>query len=112
MANQKPSCEQRIDEELKETIEDIRKIVESEDPVEALNDYALALSKTVNYKLELSWGGPQDYFTFEYDPACRDLVSITYHFLDWFDGAKRSIPPQSKEWQILERLFYSCILIE
>jgi len=106
------TCQERIDKELSKTIEDIKEIVRSEDPIEGINGYALALSKTVSYKLELSWGGPQDYFTFEYDPDNRGLVRITYHFLDWFDGAKRDIPPGSEEWQILEQLFYSCILIE
>ena len=72
----------------------------------------MALSKTVNYKLELSWGGPQDYFVFEYDPRTGDLVRITYHYLDWFDGAKRDIEPGTEEWEILANIFYSCILIE
>ena len=105
------TCEERIDSELKDRIEAFGKIVESEDPVEAINEYALALSKTVIYKLELSYGGPQDYFTFEYDPDSRELVGITYHFLDWFDEAERQIS-KSEEWEILERLFYLCILIE
>jgi len=112
MENERKTCEERIDGELKDRIEDIKEIVESEDPVEAINEYALALSKTVNYKLELSWGGPQDYFIFEYDLDSKELVGITYHFLDWFDGAERIISPRSKEWEILEQLFYSCILIE
>ena len=106
------TCEERIDNELKDRIEDIKEIVESKDPVEAINEYGLALSKTVNYKLELSWGGPQDYFIFEYDPDSKELVGITYHFLDWFDAAQRRISSRSKEWEILEQLFYSCILIE
>ena len=105
-------CEEKIDGELKYRVNDIKQIVNDEDPVESLNNYALALGKTVNYKLELSYGGPQDYFIFEYDPDSHSLVGITYHFLDWFDGAQRSIRQESKEWQILEKLFYSCILIE
>jgi len=109
---ERPSCEQRIDEELKDRIKDFKKIIQSKDPLEKINEYALALSKAVCYKLELSWGGPQDYFIFEYDPESRDLVHITYHFLDWFDGAERNIEYNSKEWQILEKLFSSCILIE
>jgi len=108
---ERQSCEQRIDKELKERIKDLKKVIQSEDPLEKINEYALALSKTVCYRLELSWGGPQDYFIFEYDPESKDLISITYHFLDWFDRAERNIGYNTKEWQILEELFLSCILI-
>jgi len=106
------NCEKKISAELKRVVEDMRNILKSEDPVEALNNYALALSKTVTYKLELSWGGPSDYLVFEYDPENKELVSISYYYLDWFDGARREIPYNSEEWKILEELFYTCILIE
>lgn len=105
------SCEQRIGDELKGRIEDLKEVVESEDPIDKLNECALALSKIENYKLELSYGGPQDYFVFEYDAESKELTSITYHFLDWFDGAERNLSPNSEEWKILEDVFYSCIHI-
>lgn len=35
-------------------------------------------------KLELSWGGPQDYFMIYRNQS-------VYHFLDWFDGARRLV---------------------
>jgi len=107
----KISCEERIGDVLERRIEDMKEVVESEDPIEKLNEYALALSKTELYKLELSSGGPQDYFVFEYDAEFKELLDITYHFLDWFDGAKRNIPFNSEEWKILEKVFYSCIHI-
>jgi len=106
------TCEERIDKGLKDRMKDVREIVGAEDPVEELNEKALALSKYEVYKLEFSWGGPQDYFEFEYDPESKTLVRITYHFLDWFDGAERTIKENSEEWKLLEELFNLCILME
>jgi len=106
------TCEERIDKELKRVIGDIKRINNNEDPIEALNNYALALSEYKVYKLELSWGGPSDYIEFTYNPVNKELVNITYHFLDWYDGAKRNIPYNTEEWKILEELFYNTIFIE
>jgi len=96
----------------KERIKDFKKVNKAEEPIEELNDIALALTRTELYKLELSWGGAQDYFIFEYDSKNKELVNIEYHFLDWFDGAVRRILYNTEEWKILEEIFYNCILIE
>lgn len=37
------------------------------------------------YRLELSYGGPQDYF--EIHLVDGEITGATYHFLDWGDGA-------------------------
>ena len=143
MKEERGKCEEVIDQNLRNRINDFCKAIELadenpdgfeidgqdyDDLTDWMNSYVLNLSKTVNYKLELSWGGPQDYFVFEYDPKSQQLVGITYHYLDWFDGAKRDIPLESKkwqipksggwqgleseEWQILEKIFYSYVLVE
>jgi len=102
MADRKKSCEGRIDEELKYRIAEFRKAIEAEYPykddgyeyedfIEWINSNSLALGDDPHYrakKLELSWGGPQDYFLFFEDET------IEYHFLDWFDGAKRELEGQ------------------
>ncbi|RKY03240.1 hypothetical protein DRP77_06585 [Candidatus Poribacteria bacterium] len=106
------SCEERIDEMLRERVGEFEEALESEDPVEWLDENALALTRLEVYRLELSWGGPQDYFEFFYDPEAEALVDIAYHYLDWFDGAVRRVKPGTREWEVLERLFYSAILIE
>ena len=106
------SCKERINRNLEEKIKQFREINRSEDPIEEINKVALALTETKLYKLELSWGGPSDYFEFEYDPKNKELVAIKYHFLDWFDEATISLSPDSEEWKIVERLFYNCIFIE
>jgi len=105
-------CEARIEEELKGRIEDINGVLNADDPIDELNNLALGISQTVLYKLELSTGGPQDYFTFEYDPEAKEVVDITYHFLDWWDGAERVLSASSEEFKLLERLFNECIKIE
>ena len=94
------TCEERIGKELKGRIHDFelalkgnfKKLTEDNDLPEEydfidwINEYALAYNDDPEYRgkrLELSYGGPQDYFVF------HENGQITYHFLDWFDGAKR-----------------------
>lgn len=50
----------------------------------------LSIDKVTTYKVLLSWGGPSDQFEFDYD-SNGDLVAGRYRFLDWFDGAVRSL---------------------
>jgi hypothetical protein len=112
MENRNIPCKERIDKELKERIEEFKEGLKSEDPIEWINESALALTKTWLYRLELSYGGPQDYFLFEYDPEAKQLVRITYHFLDWFDGAEREIKENSEEWKILEKVFWEMLMLD
>ena len=106
-----PSCEERIDKSLKSVVRDFQKALKTEkDIISWLNNYALCLTKKEVYKLELSWGGPQTYVEFEYDPESEELTRITYYFLDWFDGAKREVVYGTKEWKILEEFFRETIL--
>lgn len=112
------SCEDRIDEELKSRVEDIERVLEAvdssedgfeidgdkyEDLAEWINWYALAYNDDPHYRakrLELSYGGPQDYFLFFEDGT------IEYHFLDWFDGAKRILHGRDEE--VLRDLHERC----
>jgi AAA+ ATPase superfamily predicted ATPase len=120
----KRTCEDRIDQELKDRVKEFQEALKSydengkitledgeeyEDLIDYLNSVALALTKTEVYRLELSYGGPQDYIEFEYDPETKSLTRITYCFLDWFDGAKREIKEGSEAWRVLERVFYEAI---
>ncbi len=113
------SCEERIDKELKRVIGDFKRAMESinedgqvvisedevyEDIIEWLNSYALAYEDDEHYrakKLELSWGGPSDYFLFFEDG------DIEYHFLDWFDGASRRLTGEDHE---VMKKFYDEVL--
>jgi len=105
-----PKCEEIIDGKLKDRLQDIENVLKADDVIGAFDELILALSKTVIYKLELSYGGPQDYFEFEYDPVSKQLIEVRYHYLDWFDHAERRITPvEREEFKLLERLFETCI---
>lgn len=119
MDNRVLSCEERIDKELKRVIGDFKRAMESinedgqvvisedevyEDIIEWLNSYALSYEDDPHYRakrLELSWGGPSDYFLF------FESGDIEYHFLDWFDGASRKLT--GEDYEIMKR-FYDEVL--
>lgn len=51
----------------------------------------LSVDKHITYRLALSWGGPADYFEFNWDPDSKSWISGRYIFQDWFDGADRPL---------------------
>jgi hypothetical protein len=80
------TCAERIGKELRKRIEVFEAALRGEygDFSEWLDGYILAYSDDPHYRakrLDLSYGGPQDYFLFFEDGT------IEYRFLDWFDGA-------------------------
>lgn len=115
-----PTCEERLPEHLESRLEDMRSLVgwadawnqtnnhlRAESAERRLEEYPLNISvtrKTI-VRLELSYGGPQDYFEAEVDED-GTLSNITYHFLDWFDGAERTIRGDEAETveQFLRRI--------
>jgi len=54
-----------------------------------LYNLPLNISRKEVVKIEFSWGGPSDFV--ELDVYGNEVVSGTYHFQDWFDGAIRNI---------------------
>ena len=111
----KKTCEERIDQKLRTRINQFKQALESyekhgkviigkdevyEDLIDWLNHIALAFDEDPHYRakrLELSYGGPQDYFLFFEDGT------IEYHFLDWFDGASRELT--GEDYEIMEQVF-------
>lgn len=102
------SCEERIDRALASRIDDFKNALNGkypdgehyEDFVDWLNSYALAYEDDPYYrakKLELSWGGPADYFLFFEDGT------IEYHYQDWFDGAKREL--DGRDYDIMQEVY-------
>lgn len=109
------TCEEKINEELKSRIIDFENALngkyedEYEDFIEWLNSYTLAYCDNLFFlqhsddptysgkRLELSYGGPQDYFVFLEDD------SIIYRFLDWFDGATRYL--HGHNYDIMKRVY-------
>jgi len=104
-----PKCEDIIDEKLKDRLQDIENVLKADDVIGAFDELILALSKTVVYKLELSYGGTQDYFEFEYDPVSKQLLEVRYYYLDWYDVAERRITPEHQEFKLFEEFFEACI---
>jgi len=56
----------------------------------------LSVEKLTTYKVLLSTGGPADWFEFVYDSE-KDLVACWYVYQDWYDGARRPVPPKQAE---------------
>jgi len=98
-------CEERVNGELKERIEDLRRLWEAycngEEDVENLGnifEYGLSFDyvrratfndqKEGYFRYQLSWGGPSDEFRFFIGPDFYPYRT-EYWFLDWFDGANK-----------------------
>jgi len=96
--------EQRI-KDFKEALEQTRKgsiVVEGdeyEDFYDWINCYALSYTDDPYYRakrLELSCGGPADYFLFFEDGT------IEYRYLDWFDGA--SVVLDGEDYEVMSEV--------
>ncbi len=111
-SNSDNCCEQRIDAEMKDRLEDIRRRLS--DPDETLDEYGLCFDYVAPgtfsdqaegyFRYQLSWGGPSDEFRFFVNPnlSCH---RIEYWFLDWFDGAHRALTSNETAtaiWQSFE----------
>ena len=106
MATDQPTCEDTIDSHLESRMDDIRQLWQAEldgneDGIEdlgTLNDYGLDFGYVAPdtfddqpegyFRWQLSWGGPSDEIRF-YTGCDFKPYKILYHFMDWFDGAKR-----------------------
>lgn len=119
-----PTCEERIGQALARELEDLRIIIDAlrntqdedawgafckeygcdqdmdlDDRQDALQaaivDRVLAVSEYKVFKVELSWGGPADWF--EVWTQEGKITRIIYHFADWFDHAEREIEGEEFE---------------
>lgn len=102
METKQETCEERIDSQLQALEEDIAGVIQGyydgeENEYEAWNNYPLAVSTRQETKIELSWGGPSDFLSVIHEGA--DVISVNYHFQDWFDGAVRQVKQGSKVWE-------------
>jgi hypothetical protein len=117
--NTTQKCEDRIDAELRDRINDLRRLwsayVKGESDAELgnFNEYGLCFDyvapntftdqKEGYFRYQLSWGGPQDEFRFYTNPDFS-VCKIEYWFLDWFDGAKREL--QGQDFELLKEIFH------
>ena len=124
------SCKQRVYQELRDRISDLRKLFRAyrkgnEEGVEGLGtfpEYGLSFDyvaphtfndqKRGYFRYQLSCGGPADEFRFYCDENFQP-VEIEYWFLDWFDGSK--IDLNGEDYRLLEEIFQDfqeCGLVE
>jgi len=111
MTIKEQTCEERIDSQLSNLEESVTDILkgyygeregegedqDNESGYEAWNNFPLAVTTRQETKIELSWGGPSDFLTVSHNGS--EVITVTYHFQDWFDGATREVSKGSKVWE-------------
>ena len=114
MTTKQPTCEQRIDEALRSTENDVLRLVEAyQDGTEEVEDLGTLFDYGLSFEYQeaedgapdyfrwvLSCGGPSDEFRF-FTGADRKPHAIEYRFHDWFDGAGRMIQRGTPLWNAL-----------
>jgi hypothetical protein len=106
MDTRQASCAERLPAHLESRLEDFRSMVawrdawyradgrtaedRAEDAQRRIDEYPLAVTFAYSVRVDLSTGGPADFLVAEVSPE-GDVLRITYHFQDWFDGASRSL---------------------
>lgn len=102
------TCKERVDSHYASRMADLRAMWKAEcegnedgpEDTGPLNEYGLSFDYVAlgtfpgqhrgYWRYQLSWGGPSDEFRFYCDES-RNPVRVEYWFLDWFDGARRTI---------------------
>lgn len=102
METKETTCAERIAGELESLESECAEVMEKyysgdDDGMETWNEFPLAVSTRQETKIELSWGGPSSFLTVSHDGA--DVYSVTFHFQDWFDGARMDVYQGSKVWE-------------
>lgn len=118
-----PTCEQLIDERLKDRREWLNPVLDTisqckmvagydskeidEKGLEAwqdaareareqeISEHVLSIDTTTTYRLCLSYGGPADYLELDWNQGGWN--GGRYIYQDWFDGATRNIGPEEAE---------------
>lgn len=129
MMSKELTCEERIDASMKSLDEDLKTVLaafdvsrldpDDEDDAEILEkiesegltetsvyEFPLGVSFYKVVKVEISAGGPSSYL--EIHVQDDDVITkVTYHFLDWFDGAVRHVDQNSFIWEFAEMVIQS-----
>jgi len=110
------TCAERIKDAFKSREEYIDQLIDAcdndegfdgyEEAYDALHNYFLGMSQYKVVKLEISWGGPSDYFEVKMycdEDDANEIISIHYHFADWFDHAAIEVEKDSPVWELVTR---------
>lgn len=109
MATTEKSCSETILENMKRReslLTEIYKAAdngidfEDQDPVDALYELPLGISRHEIIRIHLSTGGPADWLEVEVD--CRTVASVKYHTSDWFDHAEVYVSEDSPLYRYAE----------
>ena len=79
------TCEERIDNALADRMQDFRKGELEGLCFDYVEPFTFVEQPRGYHRWQLSWGGPSDEFRLYADGT------VHYHFMDWYDGAKRYI---------------------
>lgn len=107
-----PTCAERIADHMAGRAETIGKLQRADDDCvfvfegrdtadERLQEMPLSVEVVRHVKILLSWGGPSDWLDAELD-ADNDIVTLVYHFADWFDHAQSYVEKNSALWRFAE----------
>lgn len=96
MTEEQKSCEQKIDEELRRLMADVREMAQAEDRDKWIDENgdpldAIGISKYKVIQYQMSWGGPSDEFEIWIDLEAKTIERIIYIYMDWYDGARREV---------------------
>lgn len=98
------TCKERVNSHFRDRLADLKKMYNAEENTTEETgclfdyglDYCYVAPGTFNgqrrgyIRYQLSWGGPSDEFRFYLDENLN-IDKIEYWFMDWFDGAKKTI---------------------
>lgn len=110
------SCKARIKSALESRAEDLEKIFDRldngfdnedydyDDPWDEINEYMLGYDTYKVVKIELSTGGPADWIEVKLGDYKEEIISVTYHFSDWFDHAEMKVHEDSYLYRYAEQM--------
>jgi hypothetical protein len=111
MASDNESCEQRIPSQLasrEEQLEEIFEKIDSDDISTndngwaELNELAIGFDQYRIIKCTFSTGGPADWIEIKLGSYSEGIISVTYHFSDWFDHAQTKVHRHSPIYRYAE----------
>jgi hypothetical protein len=115
-----PKCKDRIREHYRERIKDLRRLWklyqegndEGDPDIGTFHEYGLSFDycpagtfgdqKEGFFRYQISWGGPAEEFRFYTDGALA-LTRIRFYFLDWWDGAYKTLT--GRDYDLLAEIF-------
>lgn len=100
----KNSGEEPNEEEVDKFKENLHKNTEYNES--SLMEFPLGHSIETVVRIELSTGGPADFIKVFLD-EWNNIMSMTYHYFDWFDGAEIPVKEDDSIWEFAEHYLIS-----